>query len=463
MTPPVGGIDPHQDTFTVGIVDANGVELTHETFDNSAAGYAAAIDVLDSFGVELVGVEGSAKWGAHVAIALAAARFDAREVPPSRSAAQRRSRRLDKTDAVDAVASARALLAEPTLGPVQALEIFDPLVARIEAVLEHRRALVAARTLGLHYAAGQISKLPTEIRDQLTSQGKIESRLRRLEHIDPASATTPAGSYRLEWLQAFIEQDRQARREIRRLERCIDELLDCHGTTLRDEPGIGPISAAVLLCEVGDPYRFDRESKFARWCGTGAVALSSGEGNSQPVKHRLDFGGNRRINSVLHIASVTQARSQPDAAALPRPKNCRRQNPTRSPPSSQTPPRQPRHPTHVARRKTPTTGPTSRRLTTTLDKGASDSPRLTDPPRIRGKPTLSYESSLVPTDATMSLSSSRCEWRMDRYCDPRSLWRVTASMRRPSRRRAAMAMSRASRARSVRNERDARQPSTRRE
>ncbi len=120
MTFPVGGIDPHQDTFTVGIVDA-------------------------------------------------------REVPASRSAAQRRSRRLDKTDAVDAVSSARALQAEPTLGPAQALEVYDPLVAEIEAVLEHRRALVAARTLGLHHVGDQISKLPTEIRDQLTSTGKIES------------------------------------------------------------------------------------------------------------------------------------------------------------------------------------------------------------------------------------------------------------------------------------------------
>ncbi len=67
--------------------------------------------------------------------------------------------------------------------------------------------------------------------------------------------------------------------------------------------------------QVGDPARFDRESKFARWCGTGAVALSSGEGSGQPIKHRLDLRGNRRINSVLHIASATQARSQPDAAA----------------------------------------------------------------------------------------------------------------------------------------------------
>ncbi len=175
---------------------------------------------------------------------LAAAGFDAREVPVSRSAAQRRSRRLDKTDAVDAVASARALLAEPALGPVQALEVYDPLVAEIEAVLEHRRALAAARTLGLHHAADQISKPPAEIRDQLASVGKIEARLRRLEHIDPASATTPAGRYRLAQLQTFIDQDRQARHEIRRLERLINELLDQHGTTLRDEPGIGPISAA---------------------------------------------------------------------------------------------------------------------------------------------------------------------------------------------------------------------------
>ena len=183
MTSAVGGIDPHQDTFTLGIVDRHGVETTHETFDNTAAGYGAAIDLLDTHCVEMVGVEGSAKWGAHVAIALAAAGFDAREVPASRSAAQRRSRRLDKTDAVDAVASARALLAEPTLGPVQALEVYDPLVAEIEAVLEHRRALVAARTLGLHHVADQISKLPTDIRDQLTTAGKVESRLRRLEHI----------------------------------------------------------------------------------------------------------------------------------------------------------------------------------------------------------------------------------------------------------------------------------------
>ena len=320
--------------------------------------------MLTAHGVEQVGIEGSAGWGAHAAIALVAAGFDCREVPAQRSAAQRRARRLDKTDVVDAVAAARALLAEPTLGPVQTLEVYDPLVAKIEAVLEHRRMLVTVRTLVLHHVQDQIAKLPVEIRDQLTTTGKIEGRLRRLEHIDTSVVSTLAGEYRLSWLIPLVDQDRAARRQIRQLERDIDALLDEHGTTLRDEPGIGPIAAATLLAEVGDPFRFARESKFARWCGTGAVALSSGEGDGRPVKHRLDFRGNRRINSVLYIASVTQHRDIDDARDLHRPQARRRQDPPRSPPSPQASPRQPRHPTHVERRiTTPRTHPSHRRLT----------------------------------------------------------------------------------------------------
>jgi transposase len=206
MTSPVAGIDPHQATFTLGIIDRNGVGVMSDTFDNTGAGFVLAIELLNTHGVEQVGVEGSASWGKHVAIALAAARFDAREVPPQRSAQQRRARRLDKTDTVDAYATARALLAEPSLGPVQTLEVYDGLVAKIEAVLGHRRMLVAVRTLTLHHAQDAIAKLPTEIRDQLTTNGKIEGRLRRLEELDTnIVAESAAGAYRLSWLIELID------------------------------------------------------------------------------------------------------------------------------------------------------------------------------------------------------------------------------------------------------------------
>ena len=213
MASPIGGVDPHQDTYTVGIVDPNGVELAHEAFPTTAAGFCAGIELLTAHGVRQVGIEGSAGWGANVAIAFVAAGFDCREVPAQRSAAQRRSRRFGKTDAVDAVAAARALQAEPSLGPVQTLEVYDPLVAKIEAVLEHRRMLVSVRTLVLHHVQDQIAKLPVDVRDQLTTTGKIEGRLRRLAQLDTTEVSTLAGEYRLSWLIPLVDEDRAVGRQ----------------------------------------------------------------------------------------------------------------------------------------------------------------------------------------------------------------------------------------------------------
>ena len=264
MTVATAGIDPHQATFTVGIIDHHGVETAHQSFPNSATGFIDSIELLTTHSVNVVGVEGSGKLGAHVSIALIAAGFDAREVPAQRSAEQRRSRRLAKTDVNDSVAVARAVAAEPTLGPVQVLEIYDPIVAQVEAVLEQRHALVASRSLMLHHVGDQLAKLPVEIRDLLGNRGKLESRLRRLETIERPDGLSAAADYRLDWLLSLIDRDRESRREIRRLERVINDLLDDQGTTLRDEPGIGPIAAATLLCEVGNPTRFARESKFAQ-------------------------------------------------------------------------------------------------------------------------------------------------------------------------------------------------------
>lgn len=308
------GIDTHQDTLTIGIVDSNGIEGCVEVVANTASGFAEAAELLTTHSVETVGIECSGSWGANCAVALHAFGYDVREVPPTRGAWQRRSRRLAKTDAIDAVCIARAMLAEPDLGPAQALEIYSPVLAEVQAVLDHRKALVETRKLMLSYAQSQLWKLPAELRDQVPTTGPTDKRLRALANIDTTVATTRAGSYQLSWLLALIDQDRAALADIRRLERVLDDLLDEHGTTLREINGIGPVNAATIACHVGDPTRFASEAKFARWCGTAAVALSSGEGHQAPIRHRLDFKGNRTINSVLYIASVTQQRSLPEAS-----------------------------------------------------------------------------------------------------------------------------------------------------
>ena len=88
MSSTVAGIDPHQDTFTVGDRRRQRCrDHTRHASPTAAPATSTAIELLSSHGVEQVGVEGSASWGSHVAIALVAAGFDAREVPPQRSAA----------------------------------------------------------------------------------------------------------------------------------------------------------------------------------------------------------------------------------------------------------------------------------------------------------------------------------------------------------------------------------------
>jgi transposase len=85
-------------------------------------------------------------------------------------------------------------------------------------------------------------------------------------------------------------------------------LIAACGTTLTEEVGIGVVSAAELIAAVGDPARFRSEGAFARWCGVAPVAVSSGEGDGPPTRHRLDRLGNREVNRILYTMSVTQAR-----------------------------------------------------------------------------------------------------------------------------------------------------------
>ncbi|MDP9442278.1 MAG: IS110 family transposase [Actinomycetota bacterium] len=78
-------------------------------------------------------------------------------------------------------------------------------------------------------------------------------------------------------------------------------------STLGELCGIADRSEAELLVEVGDPRRFTKGG-FARFNGTAPLPASSAEGEGRPTRHRLNRGGNRRVNAVLHRMAVTQLR-----------------------------------------------------------------------------------------------------------------------------------------------------------
>ena len=91
--------------------------------------------------------------------------------------------------------------------------------------------------------------------------------------------------------------------------------MNASGSTLGELCGLSTVLVAELLVEVGDPRRFTIGG-FARFNASAPLAASTAEGPGEPVRHRYNPGGNRRVNRTLHLMAVTQLRCEPRAQAL---------------------------------------------------------------------------------------------------------------------------------------------------
>ena len=59
--------------------------------------------------------------------------------------------------------------------------------------------------------------------------------------------------------------------------RLLAEILDEHGTTLRDIPGVGPVLAARILGDTGRASRFPSAAAYASYTGTAPVEVASAD------------------------------------------------------------------------------------------------------------------------------------------------------------------------------------------
>jgi transposase len=97
---------------------------------------------------------------------------------------------------------------------------------------------------------------------------------------------------------------RRIDRQVRENEAQMRDALAAARTALTALSGLGIVLAAKLLGHVGDVTRFPTEHHFASYTGTAPLDASSGKN----TRHRLNTGGNRALNSVLHIIAVCQIR-----------------------------------------------------------------------------------------------------------------------------------------------------------
>ena len=150
---------------------------------------------------------------------------------------------------------------------------------------------------------------------ELGNDRDVRHRLRALAALDRAAITDAVVllPFRLLDSAAADVTDLDARDKTITSE--LASLVTTRKSTLAELCGLSTKSAAELLVETGDPRRFT-EGGYARFNGTAPIPASSGEGDGEPVRHRLDQGGNRQINAVLHRMAITQLRCNPAARDL---------------------------------------------------------------------------------------------------------------------------------------------------
>lgn len=307
----VAGIDPHKRSATVAVLTGVGGTVATASFAMTAAGIAQLVGWLAGLGMSLsrIGVEGSAGLGLQVSTALRAAGYAVREVPANRTAERRSRRTRAKSDTQDAIAIARETLADPDLPPAGKHDDASGAWRQLHALHQWRSSEAKARRRLLTEAEAVLTSLSAPVRDLLPETRSVTRRLAVLAAMD-LQELPGDDAVRVRRVRATADKIAATDRLLRDLERQAEPLLAALGCTLTSIPGVGVVSAMTLLAEVGDPTRFATESAFARWCGIAPLAISSGEGEGQPLRHRLDLGGNRAVNSVLHIVHVTQLRTQ---------------------------------------------------------------------------------------------------------------------------------------------------------
>jgi transposase len=292
----VVGTDVHKRSHTFVAVDEAGRKLAELTVEAVGKGHDKAVRWAQGrFGGEVVwGIEDCRHLSARLEADLLAAGQQVVRVPPKMMALQRRvARTRGKSDPIDALAVAHAVLRTPDL-PVAS---HDEASREVKLLVDHRESLVRQRTAvvnrlrwHLHRIDPTIDPAPKALNQQ-TTRARLAERLQDVPGIDARLARELLGD-----VAALSERANALGKEIAALVRA-------QAPALLEIPGCGELTAAKLYGETAGVARFADEAKFAMHAGVAPIPAWSG---STRGRVRLNKAGNRQLNAALHRIAVTQ-------------------------------------------------------------------------------------------------------------------------------------------------------------
>lgn len=298
--PFVVGVDTHARNHVYAILDAsNGALLDTQSFPTTSAGISRAIAWVarrtNADADTLWVVEGAASYGAILAGTVAGQGFPVAEAPRMDAKSRRGT---GKNDVLDAHRMARAVLPLPVEklrrprlneGVRQGLRIL--VTARESMSRDRTRAVNALNALVRSNALGM------DARKKLIP-GQIEeiSRWREREE-ELALGIARAEAVRL--AKHIVDLNEQLQSN----EQKLDELVKVsEAAPLLEVKGFRAVTAAKCLVAWSHEGRVRSEAAFACLAGVNPIPASSGN----TVRHRLNRGGDRRLNSALHMAAITR-------------------------------------------------------------------------------------------------------------------------------------------------------------
>jgi transposase len=223
-------------------------------------------------------------------------------VAPHRMVSPEGEREPGKSDQIDALAIARAVVKDGI--EKFPLAYLGELAMEIRLLLDHRNDLVAERTRAVNRLRWHLLQLCPKLERSLKAGSLNQSRV--LDRVDRRLRRLPAGAR----ARIAREQVTQIRRLTRRADALKSELAEqvkAHRPELLAETGCGPLTAAILIGRTAGAERFRSDASFAPQSGTAPIPCSSG----QRQQHRLNRGGDRQLNHALHIIAISRASHDP--------------------------------------------------------------------------------------------------------------------------------------------------------
>jgi transposase len=303
------GVDTHKRSHALAAVNAaTGFVAGELEIRASEAGHAEALRFFRPLDRERVwAIEDCRHVSAHFERALIGAGERVVRVAPARMGASRRSeRRPGKSDQIDALAIARAVVRD---GVEQfPAAVLDEQAMDIRLLQEHRDQLVTERTRLINRLRWHLVQLDPELEASVpprsielpSYQRKIVRRLARVPQ-----------TVRVRIARKDMRRIVELTREAEELQAELARLVRAYHPRLLAEPGCGPISAAILIGHSATATRFRTDGQFARHAGTAPIPASSGN----TTRYRLHRGGDRQINRALHTIALYRARNDASTRA----------------------------------------------------------------------------------------------------------------------------------------------------